>query len=536
MRLYQPLMRRTTRLRWLMCAILLTACAGSGTPVGSADVTVAVDGQTYAVSVPGGASAQQAVEAAGIEMGELDRLTPAGFTVVADGDVLQVTRVEERFEIESSVVPFERQTLRNEALPEGETRLLQAGENGLQETTFRIVMEDGVEASRTPVKLEIVQAPRPEIVMIGVQAAYSPVPVDGSLAYVSGGNVWIVSGDSGSRRPVVVTGDVDGRILQLTPDGRWVLYTRRGDEGTDDINTLWAASTLNADFPPISLRAANVVHFADWSPHPGAMVVAYSTVEPRPAAPGWQANNDLVLATIRVGDESGRVARTETILPANAGGQYGWWGTTFAWADDGDRLAYARADGVGIIDLEAPSFETLLSLVPYQTLGDWAWVPGLAWGHDSRTLFTVRHGPPVGLESEAASPVFDVVALQTSTGAVLPMQGRTGMFAYPSVSQAIEQPDGELAYPIAFLQAMTPLESRDSHYQVVVADRDGSNRRAIFPAAGEPGVEPQTVVWSPDGARLALIYRGDVTIVDVATGVGHRLTSDGQATRVDWVP
>jgi hypothetical protein len=33
-----------------------------------------------------------------------------------------------------------------------------------------------------------------------------------------------------------------------------------------------------------------------------------------------------------------------------------------------------------------------------------------------------------------------------------------------------------------------------------------------------------------------LIYRGDVYIVDVASGVGHRLTSDGQATIVDWVP
>jgi len=536
MRLYQPGIPRTTNLLRLMFAILLSACAGPTTTAGTADVTVVADGQTHTVSVPGGATAQQAVEAAGIEMGELDRLTPPGFTLVTDGDILQVTRVEERFEIESSVVPFERQTLRNEALPEGESRLLQAGENGLQETTFRIVMEDGLEASRAPVKLEIVQAPRPEIVMVGVQSAYSPVPVDGSLTFVSGGNVWIVSGDSGSRRPVVVTGDVDGRILQLSPDGRWVLYTRRGGEGTDDINTLWAASTLNADYPPISLRAANVVHFADWSPQPGAMVVAYSTVEPRPAAPGWQANNDLILATIRAGNDSGRVARSETILPANAGGQYGWWGTTFAWADDGDHLAYARADGVGIIDLESPAFETLLPLVPYQTLGDWAWVPGLAWGHDSRTLFTVRHGPPVGLESEAASPVFDVVALQTSNGAVLAMQDRTGMFAYPSVSQAVEQPDGELAYSVAFLQAITPLESRDSHYQVVVADRDGSNRRAIFPASGEPGVEPQTVAWSPDGSRLALIYRGDVYIVEAATGVGHRLTSDGQATKVDWVP
>jgi hypothetical protein len=129
-----------------------------------------------------------------------------------------------------------------------------------------------------------------------------------------------------------------------------------------------------------------------------------------------------------------------------------------------------------------------------------------------------------------------VVALQASTGSVLAMQERSGMFAYPSVSPAVEQPDGELAYQLAFLQALTPLESRDSHYQLVVSDRDGSNRRSVFPAAGEPGLEPQVVSWSPNASRLALIYRGDVFIVDVATGTGHRLTSDGQATIVDWVP
>jgi len=519
-----------------MAALVLAACAGPLNASGSLRVSVIADGTTHSVRMPSGASAQQAVEAAEVNLGELDRLTPPGFTVVADGDTIQVTRVIERFEIETTVLPFDQQTLRNEALPEGETRLLQAGENGTQEITYRIVVEEGVEVSRTPVKLEVVQAPRPEIVMVGVQAAYSPVPVDGSLAYVSGGNVWIVSGDTGSRRPVVVTGDADGRILQLSPDARWVLYTRRGQEGTDDINTLWVASTLQSDFPPIDLQAANVVHFADWSPRAESMVVAYSTVEPRPAAPGWQANNDLILATLRVGDESGRVGRRETVLAANAGGQYGWWGTTFAWADDGEQMAFARADGVGVIDLGEPSFDTELALVPYQTLGDWAWVPGLAWGHDGRTLFTVRHGSPVGLESEAASPVFDVVALQASTGSVLAMQERSGMFAYPSVSPAVEQPDGELAYQLAFLQALTPLESRDSHYQLVVSDRDGSNRRSVFPAAGEPGLEPQVVSWSPDASRLALIYRGDVFIVDVATGTGHRLTSDGQATIVDWVP
>jgi hypothetical protein len=116
------------------------------------------------------------------------------------------------------------------------------------------------------------------------------------------------------------------------------------------------------------------------------------------------------------------------------------------------------------------------------------------------------------------------------------MQERSGMFASPSVSPVVEEADGELGYRVAFLQALTPLESRDSNYQVVLVDRDGSNRQTVFPAAGEPGIEPQRVVWSPGADRMGLIYRGDVYVVDVTSGVGHRLTSDGQAAILDWAP
>jgi hypothetical protein len=35
---------------------------------------------------------------------------------------------------------------------------------------------------------------------------------------------------------------------------------------------------------------------------------------------------------------------------------------------------------------------------------------------------------------------------------------------------------------------------------------------------------------------MGLIYRGDVYVVDVTSGVGHRLTSDGQAAILDWAP
>ena len=52
--------------------------------------------------------------------------------------------VEEQFEAVRVPVPFERKTVTNEALPAGETRLIQLGVNGEDEITYRITGENGV--------------------------------------------------------------------------------------------------------------------------------------------------------------------------------------------------------------------------------------------------------------------------------------------------------------------------------------------------------------------------------------------------------
>lgn len=520
------------RLSLLAAAILalLAGCAGPQAPAGSMHVRLEVDGTTRAVEVPVGSTSAQALQAAALTLGSLDRLDPPGYTVLTDGSTVRVIRVLERFEVESVVLPFERQTIRNEALPQGETRLLQAGKNGVQEVTYRILEEEGVEVSRVPAQTVVVTEPRPEIVMIGAQSAYAPVPIEGRLAFVSGGNAWLMSGDSGNRRPLVVTGDLDSRVFRLSPDGRWLLFSRRAADSEPAINSLWLISTVEPQAEAFPLGVENVVHFADWSPASSSLI-AYSTVEPRPAAPGWQANNDLNLITL---GDTGRVVRRRGVLPPNAGGQYGWWGTTFAWAADGATIAYSRPDSVGIVELNRPEFSPWSEFVPYQTRGDWAWLPGVAWGQEGATLFLVDHGAPIGLEGPAASPVFDLVARAGPGGLSLTLSARAGMFAAPSVSPARELPSGESAYSVAFLQALAPLESEESGYALTVIDRDGSNAQRLFPPEGEPGLEAQRPVWAPSGDRLAVIRRGDLWVVDLASGLGQRLTGDGLTTLCDW--
>jgi len=522
-----------TLLLFLFLAIGLAACAAPTTTAGAIDITIQADGTQVEVKVPSGSTGLQALELAGITLGASDRLDPPTYAVLSDGTLLRVTRVSERFEVESEVVPFERQTIRNEAMPEGETRLLQPGVNGLQEITYRIVEEEGEPTSRTAVKVVLAQPPVPEIVMIGAQLSYAPLSVDGVLAYLSGGNAWIIRGDTRNRRPIVVGENLDGRVFRLSPDGRWLLYSVSAPaESTGEINRLWIVSTAEGDAAPIDLDVTNIVHFADWSPQANdGYTIAYSTVEPSPGAPGWQANNDLWLLTVSF---TGRETDRQQVIESNAGGQYGWWGTTFAWAPDGSQLAYARADGIGRVPLDEPALIPLVDIQPFQSFSDWAWVPGVAWGSDNQSLYFVDHAPPQGLESPASSPAFDLSAWIGEASADVSLIPQTGMFAYPAASPATVEPGGELAYRLAYLQAVAPLESQNSSYQLSVVDRDGSEATLLFPPPGEAGLTPRPLAWSPAGDRVAVLYRGDLWIIDALTGQGQRLTGDNQTAAMDW--
>ncbi len=515
----------------LTVILTASACARPQATAGTIVVEIVTSTESTQHTLPSGSTVQEALNGAGFELGTLDRVDPPGYTVLSNESVVTIVRVVEEFEIENETIPFPSQTVRNEALPEGETLLIQPGENGVQEITFRIVIEEGQEVARSPVKTVIIKEAIPEIIMIGTQASFTPVPIEGSLVYIAGGNVWLIEGNTGNRRAIIVSGDIDGRILKISPDGRWLLFTRSLDDEEGTINSLWAYSLADSEIDEVELDVENVIHFADWVPNASVNTITYSTVEPSPSPPGWQANNDLKSLTL---SDSGRVGNRETILEANSGGQYGWWGTDFAWGWNRHDLAYMRADSIGLVDIPAGEIIPIYDIVPFQTLGDWAWVPGLSWSQDGQNIYYVDHGAPVGIESPQASPVFNLSAGTTSGTESLELVDRTGMFAYPSVSPRLDVQTAEIAFNVAFLQAIAPLESGDSTYRLTVMDRDGSDLRALFPPEGETGLQPDEPVWSPDGQLVAVIYRGDLWIVEVGSGIGNRLTGDAQTTGLDW--
>ncbi|MDX1436616.1 MAG: G5 domain-containing protein, partial [Anaerolineales bacterium] len=203
----------------LFGAFLLGSCAAPQVTQSQIAVQVSVDGGLQEVAAEAGSTVQNALDELNIGLGNLDRVEPPAFTLLTDGMDIQVVRVEEEFTVEEVVVPFTQQVLRNESLPEGETRLIQPGVNGLEEITYRRVLEDGVEISNSRVKSTYIQEPVAEIVMVGSQSPFAAIPIPGVLAYLSAGNAWIMETSTGLRRPLVTTGDLDGRIFRLSPDG-----------------------------------------------------------------------------------------------------------------------------------------------------------------------------------------------------------------------------------------------------------------------------------------------------------------------------
>jgi hypothetical protein len=205
-------------------------------------------------------------------------------------------------------------------------------------------------------------------------------------------------------------------------------------------------------------------------------------------------------------------------------------------------IAFARPDSVGLVDLVDGGLKVLMELLPYQTGGDWAWVPGMSWSPEGKYLFSVTHTAPEGLASPETSQQFDLVAVPVEGGAAIILETQVGMFAYPAPSPLQELPDGQPGsrYQLAYLQAISPAQSETSRYRLVVMEQDGSNRQVLFPAEGDQGLSPQKVVWSPqamnvDGSyMIAMINQDNIWLVNLQDGRAQQITGDGLITRMDW--
>lgn len=586
-------MRRYALLTLLLITLLAACRPSDATPAPT--VTISADGTVRVVTITDEITVSDVLRRAGITYDDLvDRINPSLQSRVTDGLSITIVRVRHETISERQIIPFDRVSLANDSLAAGDEIRVQAGANGEAEVMIRITYEDGVEVSRTQLGPGvIITPPRNEIVMFGSQGELATVPVKGTLVFVSSGNVWIIRQNSANKRALTQDGGVDSVILDLSQDGRRLLFSRSATLADDVIlsetpvptetaspdapfNSLWVVlDTTDRDSEPVRLDLNNIL-YAAWVPGSEREIV-YSTAEPRSGWPGWQANNDLWTATISA---NGAITNAQQLLETSSGGIYGFYGTTFSFAPDGVHLAWSQADAVGVLlpdytpddeDELAPTVEptptvdpestdeaestaepeptlpaglppaydrvTLASFAPANVY-QFIWRPGIAWSPDGQSLITTMHGAPLGTEPAEDSPLFHITAFDVNNLFHVELLPRAGIWAKAQYSPSTESSDST---QIAFLEALNPLDSQVSQYRLAVMDRDGSNRRYVFPAAEDPGIssgdlDDKGFAWSPDGRQIAVIYEGNLYLVDVITGLPQQITQDGNAESPRWMP
>ncbi len=504
--------------RWglaLAVALLVTACTALPKP--PRRVTVVADGARRTVETEA-ESVGALLRELEITLEGLDRISVPENAALSDGMVITITRVLQYTETETETIPFGRQILRDASMPQGESRLLETGQSGLLERIYRVTEEDGRVVERTLVREAVVEPPRDEVLLVGMRPQVETVRVPGTLVYMQNRDAWVIRESNRTRRRLTSLGDLDGRVFALSDDGERLLFTR-AVTGSGHFNELWLVKTAEADPLPLPLNVYDLL----WaSLAPDGRTLAWTTAEPTDRAPGWRGQNDLWTAQLT--SQQVVVSRRRVLAP-EAGGGYGWWGTRYAWSPDGRRLAYARPDEVGVVDLRRGRREPLAAFAAYRTYGSWAWTPTPAWTPDGAFIVAVLHGKPVADLHPEESPVFDLWMLEATGAYSAEIASEVGMWAAPRPS-----PDGET---LLFGRAEIPYRSDVSAYRLCFADRDGSNARCPYPPDAS-AIELPVWRWGPDGQHVAFIQQGEVYLFRPDDGAVMRLTDEGNIRLLDW--
>lgn len=520
----------------LLSLMLVTACATAPTRT-ELLVSLVADGRerTFAYDTP--VTVGEFLRDAQVELSDLDRVNPQPFTQITNGMVVSVVRVQEESECVEEEIPYRQRNVLNEGLAPGEERIGQAGQNGVQSVCYRIRIEDGIRQSPVETSRVVINSPQDEVVYVGPSGTIDPVNIVGTLAYISNQNAWLMRGSSVTKRPITTDGDLDSVVFELSDDGNMLLFTRRQQAGISAqaeigfSNTLWIINNLsNADAAPIQLVPQDVLQ-AHWIPNlPNT--ISYSTGESSDTAPGWRAYNDLW--AMRIAPETGETLRVEEVVPSSSFGLYSWWGTPFFWSPAGDKLAWVRADSLGLVDLDSGEFTTLIEYPVFNTRQSWSWRATVSWSPDNDLIATTIH-VPIGNYPPETSPAFSTAVVAADGSFSATMVDNSGIWSSPKFSPPLESTNGTESAFIAYLRARDPFNSINGEYDLVVADRDGSNARMIFPpSAQEMGLLAQEFTWSPDGTQIAFIYQGNLWIIDVITEIAQQLTLDGSASQPTW--
>ncbi|WP_255767866.1 ubiquitin-like domain-containing protein [Pseudarthrobacter sulfonivorans] len=203
-------------------------------------VSIVADGKVSTATTTAGTVAQ-VLDDAGVTLGVDDRTSQPGNAHVVNNMVVKVSRVDtSQTAATTEDVAFDSMSTESADLFKGEKKVTQAGVAGKVDKTFKLVMVDGREASRTLVSEAVSVQPVTEKVTVGTK----PKP---AAAAAAGAN-------TGAAAPAMMNEAMWDKIAQCEAGGNWSTNTGNGYYGglQFDVRT-WIGSGGGAYAPNASL-------------------------------------------------------------------------------------------------------------------------------------------------------------------------------------------------------------------------------------------------------------------------------------------
>ncbi|ACL39273.1 Transglycosylase domain protein [Pseudarthrobacter chlorophenolicus A6] len=221
------------------------ALAGSFVSISTPkSVSIVADGKVNTTTTTA-ATVGDVLESAGLTIGANDRTSQPANAHVVNNMVIKVSRVDNGQTAKTTEdVPFETVTTESAEMLKGEKEVTQAGAAGKLEKTFKLVLVDGREASRTLVSEAVAVQPVAEKVTVGTKA--KPV-VQAAAAPAAGSN-------TGAAAPAMMNEAMWDKIAQCESTGNWSINSGNGYYGglQFDIQT-WIGAGGGAYAPNASL-------------------------------------------------------------------------------------------------------------------------------------------------------------------------------------------------------------------------------------------------------------------------------------------
>jgi uncharacterized protein YabE (DUF348 family) len=132
------------------------------------EVRVRIDGRDRRV-ITNAPSVAYLLDSMGVVLHRRDRVIPAPATELGSRMRIRVVRVEVRRVTEQAEIAFGTEVVYSAQLLQGQRQLNRAGVPGLQELTYKVRFEDGVEVSRDLLEQKPLRDPVSQILVIGTR-------------------------------------------------------------------------------------------------------------------------------------------------------------------------------------------------------------------------------------------------------------------------------------------------------------------------------------------------------------------------------